>query len=217
MQLTWSRKHYSVALAIVGLLLTITLLLLLPFKQPWPKVLECVLYLYCLLLLASYEPVRALFAAIPKTQQRALLGLVVILFVAQIKDRPQQTFPFLPWNMYHGRFREPLQYLEFVGVCPDGHEVVINAGKVFASQQRTVLWHLQDLSKQMETAKNEAAQQLYAEQFQSYLVAMVKRFNDQHPGTDVTRVRAIQCTIPRPAPGLKLETIRQLLKEYPLS
>ena len=210
-------KSYSLMFAWVGLLIIITLLLLVPFHSPWPKVLEATLYLLCFLLLATYPPLRCVFTAIPRTQRWAVLCLAGILFVAQIRDRPQQTFPFIPWNMYHGRFHEPPWYLEFVGICPDGREVLIPVGQVFSSQHRTLLWRLQNVWNQMEAAKDESTPEQHADQFRSLLMALVARFNDQHPETDLKRVRVIECTMPRPAPGLKLEVTRRLYKEYPLS
>jgi hypothetical protein len=210
-------QSYFLMFAWLGLLITIALLLLAPLHSPWPKVLEATLYLLCFLLLGTYPPLRCLFTAIPRSQRWAVLSLAGILLVAQIKDRPQQTFPFFPWNMYHGRFREPPQYLEYIGVCADGREVFIPMARVFSSQHRTAYWRLQNLWKEMEAAKDESKRQQHADQFRLLLMAMVARFNDQHPGTDIMSVRVIQCSMPRPAPGLKLEVTRHLYKEYPLS
>lgn len=217
MQLKWPEKPYSTMLTLVSMFITITLLLFAPFAKPWPKVFEATLYLLCFLLLASYQPVRSLFAAIPQAQRRGILCLGIILLVTQLKDRPQETFPFIPWNMYHGRFTEPPQYLEYIGVCPDGREVKIPVGQVFASQHRTVLWHLHSLSNQIEAETSESIRQKHIDRFRSLLVAVVARFNEQHPGTDVIRVQVIQCSMPRPTPGLFLEVTRRMLREYFIS
>jgi len=206
-----------VVIAFVGLLLTIALLLFVPFPTPWPKVLEATLYIQCFLLLANYPPIKLLFASIPRTQRWAALCLGGILFFTQLKDRPQQTFPFIPWNMYHGRFLGPPRYLEYIGVCRDDHEVEIPIGEVFASQHRTVLWRLQMLWKQMEIEPDQSIRERDAALYRSLLNAIVVRFNKQRPDTCVIRVRVFECTMPRPAPGVKLEVTRRLLSEYPIS
>lgn len=211
------QAHNRVLLYVVGLLIIITLLLFVPFQPPWPKVLECSLYLLCFQLLATYPPLRSLYDALPRRQRWAMLGLAGILVITQLRDRPTQTFPFLPWNMYHGRFIEPPHYLEYIGVCPDGREIAIPVGQLFLSQHRTVLWRLQVLWKQMEAATVNTQREQYAEQFRSLLLAVVSRFNDLHPGDDITLVRVMYCTMPRPVPGLKLEVTRRLVGEYPIS
>lgn len=206
--------RYSMVFASVGLLITITLLLFVPFNPPWPKVLEVVLYLLGFLLLASCPPLHTLFVGIPKTQRWLMLSLAGILLVTQMRNRHQETFPFIPWNMYHMRFPQPPQYLEFIGVCPDGREVVIPVCRLFYSQLQTVFWRLQILWNQMEAAPDQSTRQMYSDQFRSILLAIVSRFNQQHSDTNVIRVRVIHCTMPRPKPGLKLEVTRRLLTEY---
>lgn len=204
-------------MASMGLLITLVVLLFVPLEKPWPKVLEGTLYLQCLLLLANYPPLRQMFVSIPKKQKWAVLCFGGILLFTQLKDRPQQTFPFIPWNMYHGRYPKPPKYLEYIGICSDGHELVIPIGGVFASQHRTVLWRLDMLWKQIEDEPIESIREKNDELYKSLLKAIVLRYNEQHPDTVVIRVRVNECTMPRPAPGIKLEVSRRLLNEYPIS
>lgn len=217
MQHRWPARPYRMLLAGMGLLITIALQLLTSFPSPLPKILEGTLYFFCFVLMSCSQQLRSLFVAIPKRQQWLLMGLAGILVIAQLHERPRQTFPFLPWNMYHGRFPDPPQYLEYVGVCQDGREVVIPVGQVFTSQHRTVLWRLQSLRNQMEAEIDQAKRQDHADQFHRLLQAIVARFREQHPDADVTRIRVIRCTMPRPAPGLELDVTRHTLGEYPVS
>ncbi|HQR08605.1 MAG TPA: hypothetical protein PLN21_17400 [Gemmatales bacterium] len=196
---------------------TITMLLFAPLLKPWPKVLEGTLYLQCFLLLAHYPPVQQLFASIPKSQHRVVLCLGGILLVTQLLSRPQQTFPFIAWNMYSGRFAEPTQYLEYIGVGPDNQEMVIPIGKLFAAQHRTMFWHLNHLLKKVEAEPNQLIRKKYADQHQALLDVYMARFNELYPEKAVSRVRVIECTLSRPAPGVKLEVTRRLIGEYPLS
>ncbi len=210
----WSHTPKTVFL---GLLIIISVLLFVPLRPPWPKVLEAALYLLCFLLLMTQPALRRLLASLSRTQRWSMMSLAGILLIAQIRDRPQQTFPFIPWNMYNGRFREPPCYLEFVGVQPNGREITIPAGQVFSSQQRAVLWRLQLLRHKMETARDASMRQQSAAQFQALLLAVIRRYREQHPHTALVRLKVIQCTLPRPAPGLKLDVTRRLCHEYPLS
>lgn len=206
-----------VVLCSLGMVIIVALLLFVPLKPPWPKVLECLFYLLCLHLLVTYPPIRVVLDALSPVLRWAMLGLAGVLVIAQIRERPTQTFPFLPWNMYQGRFTEPPEYLEYIGICPDGREVNIPVCQVFLSQPHTVLWKLQLLWKQMHSATENISSTRHAEQFRSLLFAVVSRFKYQHPETDITRVRVIQCNLPRPVPGLKLDVKRHVLAEYPIS
>jgi hypothetical protein len=218
MQRIASRTSRNVVmLALVGLLLTITTLLFAPLQKPWPKVLEGMLYLHCFLLLVNYPPVQQLFASIPQGQRRAVLCLGGVLLFTQLYNRPQQTFPFIPWNMYSGRFAEPIHYQEYVGIDADHHEVVIPIEKLFASQARTIYWRLQDLLKKMGDEHDQSNREKYEGQQRALLNACILRFNELHPDQAVTRVRIFQCTMSRSAIGDNLQVTRRLLKEFPLS
>ena len=72
------------------------------------------------------------------------------------------------------------------------------------------------LWKQMDASNSDAELQQLTEQFHMVLKSVVARFKQQHPATDVVRVRVMQCSLPQPAPGRKLDITRQLLKEYVL-
>ncbi|MFT3883411.1 MAG: hypothetical protein QM703_27645 [Gemmatales bacterium] len=159
----------STKFALGGLLLLGATLLFVPLQPPWPKTLEAGLYLLGLVLLASYAPVRQLFDGLPRSQRWGLLGLTAILLVAQIRDRSQQTFPFLTWNMYHARFPNPPAFLEYQGICADGREVFLPIGDVFASQHRTVTWRLFNLWNLMEAEQDETTRTELTRQFHALL------------------------------------------------
>jgi hypothetical protein len=204
------------AIAGVGLLTTVALLLGGGAGPPWSKVLEGGLYASGLLLLATQQPLRQVLAALPRPQQCFLLCLTALLLATQIVSKPRGTFPFIPWMMYSERLAEPPPYLEYVGICGDGREVVIPAAYVFRSLHRTVYWRLWELWEASQSAEGDERRAELERKFRSLLAALVERFNAQNPQIDVQRVRLVECTLPRPAPGRRVEAIRRPLIEIPL-
>ena len=214
MRSEWTRQVDVRVLKVSGLLITMGLLLRVKIYQEWPLILEGGLYVGGLLLLASYKPVRQMMQAIPRPQQRFLICLVGLMLLAQIWGDPQKTFPFIPWAMYSAREPDPPLYFEYVGICGDGREVQIPTERVFRSQKRRIAWQLHSRWRLMDSAKDEAQRAALLRRYQSLLTAVVKRFNEQHPDTEVERVRLVQCAMPRPAPGRKLDVTRVPLQEF---
>lgn len=202
-------------LASAGIVMILAMLLSGSYRSPWTGVLEGLLYFLCLVMLYCHAPLQRLLSALPRGQQVALFGVTVILLVAQLRDRPDDTWPFLPWNMYRSRFEAP-QYLEVRGITHDGRDMEIPVGEVYQSQSRTTLWRLQLLSHLMDNNHCEVKRLQRSEQFRTLLLATVGRFMDQHPGTLVQKVQVKRCTLPRPGPGRKLEISRKMYLEYPL-
>jgi hypothetical protein len=209
-------QRNSTLLLGISMAITIAALLFAPLSAPWPKVLEGAVYVLFAAMLASYQPIRSVLTAIPTPQRILLYSMAVVLVVTQLRNRPHESFPLIPWNMYNMRFSGNPQYLEYVGICADGKEVIIPVGTVFHSQERAVLWRLHMLWKQMDASASDAELQQLTDQFQMVLKSVVTRFNQQHPATDVVRVRVMECSLPQPAPGRKLDVTRQMLKEYVL-
>lgn len=199
----------------VGIALIIVLLLVGKYDPPWPKFLESLLFVMCLLLLLCYAPLQNLLSALPRPQRVALVGITVVLVLAQLRDRPGDSWPFIPWNMYRGQFEAP-QYLEVLAITPDGKEVEVPVCQVYQSQTRTVLWRLQLLSNLMETNDSEAKRLHRCEQFRTLLLTTVARFQNLHPDIHVQSVCVNRCTLPRPFPGRKLAISRKKYLEYSL-
>ena len=136
-----------------------------------------------------------------------------MMLLAHIWCDPHKTFPFVPWAMYTARQPDPPVYFEYVGICADGREVQIPTHRVFRSQGRVISWRLSSQWRLMHSAKGATNRKL-RQRYHSLLTATVKRFNEQHPDTEVHRVRVVQCTMPKPAPGRTLEVTRRPLQEF---
>jgi hypothetical protein len=214
MRSQWTRQIDVRVLKASGLLITVGLLLRVKIYHEWPRILECGLYVGCLLLLASYKPLRRVMAALPRRQQRFLLCLVGLILLSQIWSDPRKTFPFIHWGMYTASQTDPPLYFEYVGICEDGREVQIRLERVFRSQGRTVPWRLRGWWRGMHSAEGATKNEYLSRKYHALLTATVKRFNQQHPDTEVRRVRVVKCTLPRPAPGRELEVTRLSLEEF---
>lgn len=198
-----------------AIFIIVLLLLVGKYDPPWPKVLEALLFILCLTLLISYAPMRSLLAALSRPQRVAITGITVVMVLAQLRDRHDESWPFIPWNMYRGRFDAP-RYLEVVGITQDGRELEIPVGKVYQSQARTLLWRLQLLSTLMDNNDCEVKKLHRSEQFRTLLLNTVDRFQNQHPEIQMQSVFVNRCTLPRPGPGRKLAISRKKYLEYSL-
>jgi len=213
MRIKWIQR-INVRVLATGVLLIAAGLLLRGRPFEWKTVLEGALYVVCLLLLAASEPIRQMLTALPRPQRYFLLILAGLMVVTQLWGQPLKSFPLNPWTMYAKSLHVPPSYIDYIGICADGREVEIPAGRVFRSHHRTVQWRLHGRLASMHYAEEETVRVEQREQFRSLLTAMIKRFNEQHPDTEVQRVRVILCTMPRPAPGLKLDVTRRPVFEY---
>lgn len=210
-----SRKQVIFWLNGAAIFIIVLLLLVGKYDPPWPKVLEALLFILCLTLLISYAPMRSLLAALSRPQRVAITGITVVMVLAQLRDRHDESWPFIPWNMYRGRFDAP-RYLEVVGITQDGRELEIPVGKVYQSQARTLLWRLQLLSTLMDNNDCEVKKLHRSEQFRTLLLNTVDRFQNQHPEIQMQSVCVNRCTLPRPGPGRKLAISRKKYLEYSL-
>ena len=209
----WNEK-VDVRVLAGGVLLIVAGLLLRPsIGKIWPWIMEGVLYVGCLLLLAAHKPLRQMFESLPRRQQAFLVCLVGMMVVAQIWSQPKKSFPMVAWDMYSEVFPPPIYY-EYVGICEDGREIEFPAGSIFRSQHRTAPFRLNALWWQMNSTRDQAEYEQLSQQYHSLLSALVKRFNEKHPETEVKRVRLVKCTMPRPAPGRELIVTRRLQQEF---
>lgn len=199
---------------VIGLVGIALLLLCLGEYRYLSRALEMVFYLGCLLLLATYPPLRQIFGRLPRAQRHALSGLTAVILVTQVLGQTQNTFPFIAWSMYTEQMPDPPTYFEYVGVRDDGAEVVIPAARLFRAQRRNILWQLEGRWRRSQSAVDPDQREQLTQKFDSLLTALVDRFNAQQADDPVRRVRVVQCTLPRPAPGRKLNVTRRVLKEH---
>jgi hypothetical protein len=209
----WTEKVDVRVLAGGGLLVVAGLLLRARVDDVWPWIMEGVLYVGCLVLLAAHKPLRQMFESLPRGQRAFLLSLVGMMVVAQIWSQPLKSFPMVAWDMYSESSPPPFYY-EYVGICADGREIEFPAGSVFRSQHRTALFKLNELWWKMNSTTDQAEYEQLSQRYHSLLTALVKRFNEQHPETQVQLVRLIECTMPKPAPGRKLNVTRWVQQEF---
>ena len=178
-----------------------------------PLIMEGMFYVAVLSLLASHKSLRQMFQALPSAQQLFLASLVGLMLVAQIWTQPQKSFPMVAWDMYTENIATSA-YFEYVGICEDGREVEFPVGRIFRSQHRTAMFKLNSLWWQMNSSTDDAQYQQNSERFHALLKALVMRFNEQHPDTQVSSVQIVACTMPKPAPGRKLNVTRRIQREF---
>ena len=209
----WTEKVDVRVLAGGGLLIVAGLLLRANINGVWPRIIEGGIYVGCFALLASHKPLRKMLETLPRPQRNFLLCLVGMMVVAQIWNQPKKSFPIIRWNMYTKCLPPPL-YHEYVGICEDGREIEFPAGRIFRSQHRTAPMRLHALWRKMNYTTDETYYEQLSQQYHSLLTALVKRFNEQNPETRVQRVRVVECWMPKPTPGRKLEIIREDQEEF---
>jgi hypothetical protein len=202
------------SLAIGGLIITSSLLLFAQLPAAAARVVEGLLYAFGLLGLSTQPALSRMLRALPAPHQRFVYCLTGLLIVGQLWSQPQRTFPFVSWAMYSFQAVEPPKYYEFIGIDEGGGEIFIPANAVFLTQHRTLVWRMTTAWSNMQAAEDEEQRESYAERYRASLSAMVRRFNEQEPDAHVKRVRVIERTMPRPAPGLKLEVSSKVQAEF---
>jgi hypothetical protein len=200
--------------AIGGLIITSSLLLFAQLPPTAARVVEGLLYACGLLGLSTQPALSQMLRALPVPYQGFVYCLTALIVVGQLWRQPQKTFPFVSWAMYSYRAVEPPKYYEFIGIGEGGREILIPANAVFLTQHRTLVWRMMAAWSKSQSAEDEERREFYAERYRASLSAMVRRFNEQEPDAHVKRVRVIEHTMPRPAPGLKLEVSSKVQAEF---
>jgi hypothetical protein len=203
-------------LSIVGLLTVVGVLLCLEIAPPWPRVLEACLYIFCGVLMLTHKPFQQLREVLTVRQRSFVICLVGVIFVTQVVDRPGRTFPFVAWSMYTNSRTEPHHFFEFIGICENGREVTIPSNHLFPSQISAVPWAVFFRWKRKQIEQDELTRTELEQDIRLLLTAIATRFNGIQPKNAVNRIRIVECTVPLPAPGSKVEISRQVVGEFPV-
>jgi hypothetical protein len=205
------RNPQQLYLALLAIGVSCVLMLWGTLSPPWPKILEATLYLSCFALLYQCQVWRSAMTALSKQQRWLVAGLFLAMIVAQLRDRHWQTFPFLPWNMYHNRYTEAPEFLELVGIDEAGQEHVIPVNDVFGSQHRTTLWRLFSLWKQ--SLRNEQdARRKYLALLQAITTEYMRKNH-----VNLTHLTVMHCGLPRPEPGKALPMSRHEVGHFAIN
>ena len=201
------------------MVIALGLLLFVELPSPWPRVLEGMAILCGVALLVAQRPLRQALGGL-RTPQRWLVGsLIGVILVTQVAGlKPSDTFPAVQWSMYTRQWPGQPTFFEFVGVREDGGEFVLPAYRAFRTQRRAVPWQAVRTWYKLQRTEDDASREQLEEDLRLLLKSLVKRSKGQNsaPGHQVTGVRIVQCTMPRPSPGRELSTTRRILAEIPI-
>ncbi len=170
----------ALALAILSAALILT-------PAPAEKLfLEWFLFFSLLLLFIALGPVNSWILALPLPYKMFLAVLLFFAGTSQLAQRPELTFPFVPWTMYDTLETSPeAEVYVYLGVQKSGSYVLLNPGHVFPSlAQSRLMTGLQTL------ASSTRKKDLIA--LRSALLALGQEYNRQKPVSPIDIIVVIR-------------------------
>lgn len=157
--------------------------------------------------------IRALLSSIPRPYALFSVSSVVVLIGAQAVGDGEEHYPLTDWGMYTRSLLEYPRFIDYTAELSSGREERLLIGRLFPAGGTHLRMRIDDAAEAVEGSGSGSARAAI-DKLDAMLGAIARKYDADHPGDPVRKVRLWRGTMSVPDHGVPSTTSRRLIHEY---